>query len=201
MWIKTRLIDFAVALSLVLVTPAIAISLQDTVLETPLRIVVGEGELLTDRIRVDITVDGRPYERGVAFKTERNDHLVYLIYFETRDEPWNYAVLNIIPEIEMAGFSANTPPYGAMNIADRFLLQSKLTYKFAPLDMSTKSGLVDPDFRSIDEKQFEFSILTPCAKARGQRPPPDLASAVICPPTTNRGALPLGKWRVQVIQE
>ncbi|MEM9104100.1 MAG: hypothetical protein AAGC96_00485 [Pseudomonadota bacterium] len=202
MWIKARLIDFTVVLSLVLVAPAIALSVQNTALETPLRVAVGEGRLLTDRIQADITIDGQPYDRGVAFKTRRNGHLVYLIYFETQDEPWNYAVLNILPEEKMAGFSANTPPYGAMSIADRVLLQSELTYKFTPLDMSIKSGLVDADFRVIDENTFEFTVLTPCAKARSLRPPPDLATAAFpCPPTTYGGALPLGKWRVEVNPE
>lgn len=200
--IKDRLIDLAVLVSLIVAAPAAEPVLQDTALETPIRVALGLGRLHANRIHTEITIDGQVYDRGVSFKTNRQGHDVILVYFETLDKPWNYAILNIVPELNLAGFSANTPPYGAIALADRVLLQSNLTIKFAPLDMSIKSGLVDADFRAMGKDTFEFSLQIPCGDSRKsyvlRR---NMAAKNPCPQTTTRHGLPLGKWQVRVVSD
>ena len=203
MHVKDRLIDLAVFLSLLLSVPATSLLLHGTVVKTPLKVALGVGQFHTNRISAEITVDGQPYDRGIAFRSFRHGHEVILVYFETPDgRPWEYEILNIIPDKKLVGFSLNAYENGALLIGDGLLLQDDVTVPFVPLQMTIKSGMINPEFRAVDKSAFEFVLRSECERARSVGPRKALSDSqdIICP-RQRWHQFPKGKWRVRVIPD
>lgn len=197
---KRILIIFAgLFLTVTIAVPLMIYATYQTVWEIPLKVIVGAGRIYADRVNIEIEVNGKRFNEGVAFRRRSDGEETFVIFFETKGLPHEYAIINIFPNRKLVGTSGNTPANGAVLIGGLYLLQSDISFGVIPLDFTIKSGMAEPNFKTPAANTFVFDALPDCSGLPASLTPEKCLKQAELRKSTSWSPLPFGEWRIKYL--